>query len=100
MRTAFFVTFAWVAIAAGRGYGLDITDCGQVVPEGQVGVLQADIAGCHVAVTLADHARLQLNDHSLTECSIGPAQCLESCTVTGPGTLASRNHGIFGTPPH
>ena len=97
MRTAFFVTFAWIAIAAGRGYGLDITDCGQVVPEGQVGVLQADIAGCHIAVTLEDHASLQLNDHSITECSIGAVQCLESCTVTGPGTLASSNYGIFGS---
>jgi hypothetical protein len=76
---------------------VDITTCGQLVPAGEVGVLQADLSGCvanDVAVAVADRGMLQLNGHAIESGAVG-VQCVgRRCTVEGPGEV--RDLSLFG----
>ena len=81
-------------------HAIDVTMCGTVVPEGDVGVLQVDL-DCGVlpaGVTLRRSARLRLNGHTLR----GGARAVlaefarGSAWVDGPGTVTRAEIGIAG----
>jgi hypothetical protein len=82
----------------GFAHAVDVTACGTVVPERNVGVLQADLdcGALPVGVTLLRGARLQLNGHVL---SGGVRAVLADITkgrawIDGPGTVAGAEIGI------
>lgn len=74
---------------------LDVTACGQTVPRGEIGVLQADLV-CpggleSLGVSLEPNAELDLNGHTLSGggagvACFGPAR---SCTIRGPGVISN-----------
>ena len=63
-------------------HAIDVTACGTVVPEGDVGVLQVDLdcGVLPVGVTLSKGARLDLNGHTLRG---GARGVLVDVTLTG-----------------
>ena len=76
--------------------GLDVATCGQTVPSGEVGVLQADLSGCVDGVVLADRAVLEMTGHAISASHLG-IQCVGSrCTVHGPGAISGAVVGIWG----
>src|SRR5207249_8114063 len=68
------------------GWAIDILSCGEMVPAGDVGVLQADLTCSGVGVEVDEMATLQLNGHSITGASPG-VFCPHRCTIQGPGEL-------------
>jgi len=101
-RAALLGTAAVVLIAAASAAAVDITECDQMVPAGETGVLQADLT-CStlsgVAVTLEPSATLQLNGHTITGgvqgiFGLGPGRY----RVLGPGevTGAAFDCIVFG----
>lgn len=96
------VATALLAIAAGRVSAVDITDCGQVVANEDVGVLVADLtcpATGVVAGVLSETGRakgrvtVQLNGHTLSA-GLG-ILCNARCTVEGPGTISGGESGVL-----
>ena len=87
---------------------IEVNTCGQVVPEGETGLLTADLECVDVgeAVLLSDGAHLELNGHTITT---DPAsdervkrgvRCLAGtvCSVPGPGLIGGfESSGIAGT---
>src|SRR5262245_23396571 len=73
-----------------------VTSCGQMV-EG-IGLLQADL-DCTVAagpaVTLANRATLNLGGFTITA-NFGGVECLGSCRVLGPGSIARAFPSVIG----
>jgi len=92
---------SWIALA-GTATAVDITTCGALVPEGETGVLQADLSGCADGVTLAQDATLQMNGHAILNSSAVGVHCTAGrCRVTGPGEIGGADFGIRldgGTP--
>jgi len=90
-----------IALLLSRAHGLDVTSCGQVVPEGETGVLQTDL-DCSADppsfhVTLRNRATLALNGHSIKGSpgsEIVACNIAARCTVVGPGTLSGGFCGI------
>src|SRR5262249_38139622 len=75
---------------------LDLTTCGQIVPPGEVAILQADLSGCEVGVALQDRAQLEMAGHAIVSGNLG-VRCTERrCTVHGPGDISGGNVGIWG----
>jgi hypothetical protein len=91
------VALARVAPAA----TVDVTSCPVVVPAGAVGVVQGDLdclAGDDFGyVVLGRGAALELNGHTLTyhqgSVPLALVHCESSCTIRGPGALASADGG-------
>src|SRR5262245_25482026 len=113
MRSITILILAW-ALTPSRAFGLDIAACGQNVPDGEIGVLQADLdcAGtqgrcvlsgepctssaecapyeCEATIQVGRHSVLQLNGHTLHNTAV---QCRNSekrstrCRILGPGTI-------------
>jgi hypothetical protein len=83
----------------GRAAAIDITACGTVVPEREVGVLQADLdcGTLPVGVSLQRRARLQLNGHVLSGATRAVSLDFEKgrASVEGPGEIAGAGNGIF-----
>ncbi len=83
---------------------LDITSCGQVVPDGETGILQADLV-CppappgppYFAVQLNRGATLEMNGHSITGQQLG-VFCFGDCTVRGPGEITGASSNAIGAP--
>lgn len=99
--------------AANGAAALDITECGQVIPSRETGVLQADLdcpptpafcihdpsipctsnADCprfscvSAAVIVGRRATLELNGHSLRGGGLATVGCARNCTVVGPGAI-------------
>jgi hypothetical protein len=82
---------------------VDVTDCGQVVPAGETGVLQADLdcAATNViaGVLLRDGATLDLNGHTLSggksPLIVGVASdAARSCAIVGPGVISGSSEGV------
>ena len=91
-------SLALLPLLVGPAYGVDITMCGQVVPAGETGVLQADLSGCSaIGLTLEDGAGVQLNGHAITSAADGVngIVCQGGCLVQGPGKI-SVDYGIVG----
>jgi hypothetical protein len=67
---------------------LNVTDCGQVVSDGDVGVLQNDIV-CSGAegIGVGRRATLQLNGFSISGGTVGVRCLINRCTVEGPGEI-------------
>jgi hypothetical protein len=96
------VATALLTIVAARVSAVDITSCGQVVANGDVGVLAADLTCPGIAVVagvLSDSGRanarvtIQLNGHTI---SAGAGiLCNARCTVEGPGTIRDGESGIY-----
>jgi hypothetical protein len=91
----------WVRTAS----AYDVTVCGQTVPAGTVGQLQADLA-CSPStddggiVILAPGATLAMNGHTISQ-PPGPfygigVLCLSKCTVTGPGEITGNLIAVLG----
>ena len=83
---------------------VEVNTCGQTVPAGTVGNLQADLqcstsAGSGGAVILARRATLAMNGHTISQpptgLSIG-VLCLSRCTVTGPGEIYGGVIAVLG----
>lgn len=87
---------ALVPLLVGPAYGVDVTMCGEVVPAGEVGVLQADLT-CGPAIMVEEGATLDLNGHMLNMSSgaVG-VLCGGDCVVTssvGTGTIVGPDPG-------
>src|SRR5262249_52891253 len=82
--------------AATRVAAFDVTTCGQVVPEGDRAVLQADLSGCFWGVVLEPDATLELNGHHLSGLPdfSDLIVCQRSCTIHGPGELSETFEGV------
>jgi len=79
---------ALIVAAASSAFAVDITSCGMLVPEGETGVLQADLAGCESAVALEQNATLQMNNHVISDCGVSAVVCQgRRCTIEGPGEV-------------
>ncbi len=77
-------------------FALDVVTCGQTVPTGEVGVLQADLTGCVDGVVLANSAVLEMAGHAISASHLG-VQCIGShCAVHGPGDISGAAVGIWG----
>ncbi len=88
-----FLTLAAAPLSAAMSVG--ITSCGQEIASRKTGVLLADLSHCLFAVTLLQHARLDLNGHSISgEPNSDLIICSRSCEVNGPGTISDANEGI------
>ena len=99
------------ALSAPSAGALDIVACGQIVPDGDSGVLQADLdcsaAPGEAAITLGKASTLDMNGHAIVARHIG-VDCgydvgSPTCTVRGHGTapsgvgdLSRGNYGITG----
>jgi hypothetical protein len=90
-----------VLLLSSRTLAVDVTTCGQVVPERDVGVLVADLdcTGQPVGVTLGPGAVLDMNGNGIANASDFGVQCLaRSCRVEGPGEISGvAGVGIGGT---
>jgi len=83
---------------------VDVTACGQIVPDGDTGTLQADLDcsadPADAAVALGNNATLDLNGHALVGRHIAlrcPADAHQNaCTIRGPGDVSGGNYGIAG----
>ena len=61
-----------VALAASRAAAVDVSSCGQAVPDGETGVLQADLdCSADPAVTLGNRSTLDMNGHAIVARHIG-----------------------------
>src|SRR5689334_23011134 len=81
-------------------FALDVTTCGQTVPTGDVGVLQADLSECVDGVVLADRAVLDMAGHAISASHLG-VQCIAPrCAVHGPGDISGAVVGIWGFYPN
>ena len=78
---------------------LDVTACGALVPDGETGVLQADI-DCSLdpadgAVALGNRSTLDMNGHAIVGRRIavfcGSDPHSRGCTVRGPGDVSGGN---------
>lgn len=82
----------------GPAHAIDITTCGTLVPEGDVGVLQSDLdcGALPVGVRLARGARLQLNGHVLRGAVRGVLADFARgrAWIDGPGTVTEAEVGI------
>ncbi|TMB58824.1 MAG: hypothetical protein E6J56_01730 [Deltaproteobacteria bacterium] len=102
-----------VPLFAGRASAVDVAACGQLVPAGQVGVLQADLdcggdeaagaclteaaaacasdPGCMDAacggVLLRDGSTLEMNGHTVANGVVVCPLFHSRCSVVGPGTI-------------
>ncbi len=86
--------FALATMLVRDGSALDIAFCHLTVPDGETGILQADIAcgGEEAAVKLGRDAKLQMNGHRITSGQGGSLytgiDCEgATCTVAGPGEI-------------
>lgn len=93
--TRFFLTQVLTALPATSSIAIDITACGQTVPDRVSAILTADITcpGSGPAITLGHNARLRLDGHTVTGGTIG-VECLGGCRVTGPGAVTGALTGI------
>src|SRR5262245_6278511 len=82
--------------AATPAAAVDVTACGQVVPEGQRAVLQADLSACFWGIVLEPGATLDLNGHHLSGLPdfSDLIVCQRSCTILGPGELSETFEGV------
>jgi hypothetical protein len=102
MLHRWFVALGMIVAAASTSPAqtVSITACGQTVPAGQAGVVEADLA-CPTdigtfAVRVEKQGSLDLAGHTLVGGNAG-VRCLDRCTVTssgGPGTV--RDSGTAG----
>lgn len=76
----------------GSAGAVNITTCNVTVPDGQQGILQADLdcGGTTTGVILERQAAIQMNGHTIRHAGgNGGIHCTERrCTVVGPGTVA------------
>ncbi len=107
--TSSLMVIAGLLVIGSAARAVDITECGQVIPQGQVGNLVADLDCTDTskyessAITLRPRATLNLNSFSL----IGPntpefvpgVDCHPSpCEVNGPGTIEGFRPALRGEP--
>ncbi len=94
------ITAVLVAAITGSAHAGDISQCGTVVPEREVGVLQVDL-DCGVlprGVTLQRWARLELNGHRLQggQTAVFAELRKGSVAINGPGEIAGAGTGVLG----
>ena len=89
------LTVGLTALPATSSIAMDITVCGQTVPDGVRAILTADITcpGSGPAITLGHRARLRLDGHTVSGGTNG-VECLSTCRVTGPGAVTGALTGI------
>jgi len=113
MKPALLWTMLLVPFIAYPARAIDITACGQVVPDGQIGVLQTDLdcggtyntcfadaalacaadpactdTGCG-GVMLRNGATLEMNGHTVANgIVLCPYRVSRRCSVVGPGIIA------------
>jgi hypothetical protein len=114
MRAPFTATAVLVGVLAASAAGaFDITACGQIVADGDTGVLQANLdcsaAPGDAAITLGRDSTLDMNGHAIVARRIG-VDCgynfgSPRCTVrghgvapSGVGDLSGGDYGITGAP--
>jgi hypothetical protein len=95
---------ALIVAVASSAFAVDITSCAVpteddpvqiTVPAGETGVLQADLTGCHYAVTLGSYATLDLNNHTISDCGVIAVICFgRRCTIEGPGEVTGGSCNI------
>lgn len=105
VRGALALSFAAV-LSARAALAVDVTSCSQVIPDGEIGVLQADlVCPAFSGIGLGRGATLQLNGHTvaaeaavLGQVGIG---CFRGkCRIEGPGTVSGfKGAGIVGLTP-
>jgi len=89
-----------VLLCAGPVAAVDITTCGEAVPNYDVGILQADL-DCSldpvVAISLGERATLFLNGHSIIAAPTATAVAcnVRRCKVLGPGDISGGHVGIY-----
>jgi hypothetical protein len=92
------------ALIASPAVAVDLTTCAldvsegtlDAVPAGQVGVLQADLSGCHYAAALEDDATVQLNNHVISGCGMFTVACRgRRCTIEGPGEITGGDCNVY-----
>jgi hypothetical protein len=87
---------------ASRATTVEITDCGQTVPDRALGVLTTDVVctSSATSVFVGERAKLDFRGHTITA---GGVWCHGACSLRGPGTIADaqpwtefgQNSGIF-----
>lgn len=93
VRFAVAATFATVVSAR----AVDVTTCGQSVPDGQTGVLQADLdcSGAPDGVSLGNGAVLDLNGHRLTAPPSSPFPPERAAIACRTGGVVCRDVGAL-----
>ncbi len=103
--TSCLVATAALAVGAATAEAIDITECGQIVPRGQIGTLVGDLDCTDpnslsvdgTGVYLEKRSTLELGGFSL----IGPIAsgdgvfCDSKCKVNGPGSIMGFSKGIL-----
>jgi hypothetical protein len=92
----FFAAIAGLLLAmpTGPARAVDITACGQTVPDGEIGVLQVDlVCPSGDGIVMGARTDLQLNGHTIaaetpTEGQVAIACSRGSCRIQGPGTVS------------
>ena len=94
LRHAGWAAVSLVLVAVTESAALDIADCSQSVPDGEVGVLIDDVV-CPVdsAIGIGKNATLLLDGHTITAANSAAPQtgvyCLRGrCTLVGPGEVS------------
>ncbi len=97
MRTPLLLAIAFSAFT-GTAFAVDVTECGQVVPDKETGVLTTDLScpPTTVGVTLGRFTTLDLNGHTITAPDGWGVWCLPRtrCTVTG-GEIHDGRTGVY-----
>ncbi len=100
--TSSLMVIAGLLVLGSAARAVDITECGQVVPEGQVGVLLGDLdcsdpnaAEQIIGVQLEPRATLDLDNFSLHGSSGRGVRCRGACRVNGPGAITGFSIGIL-----
>jgi hypothetical protein len=91
MRGVLLITVGTLALirAAAANGTVDVTACGQTVPDGTIGLLTVDLdcGGSSQGVILGSRAQLQMNGHVIANPVDGVECGASRCTVTGPGEI-------------
>ena len=102
--TSILIAVVAIALSASSAGALDVTICGEPVPDGETGVLQADLdcSGdpAEAAVTLGNGSTLDMNGHAIVARRVG-VSCgsnfgFASCTVRGHGVAPSGVGDVSG----
>lgn len=95
--TALLASTLLAATASAAPPPIPVTVCGQVVPARALAVLASDLdcTGENTGVSLGRGAKLSLGGFTLSN-GFNNVECSDSCTVTGPGSIAGGQTGVVG----
>ena len=102
MRTSLLLAVGMLALirAAAATPTVDVTACGQTVPDATIGLLTVDLdcGGSSAGVILGRRSTLQMNGHVIANTTIGVQCGATRCTVVGPGEIYDATQVAVGTP--